>query len=688
MHNHSYRIPWLFGLMSFFVMNTNGQAQVPAPASPEGVEVLAKGPVHEAFAATAEAPVGGSPIIKKAPPEPIEELPPDQKPEGEQVQWLPGYWSWDEDRSDFIWISGFWRVPPPGRVWVAGSWREASGGFQWVNGFWQETQTDVQKSTIDYLPPPPQPVELAPSIPAPSEDHIYVPGSWVYRNHYVWRPGFWVAHRPGWIWIPASYRWTPAGYVFIDGYWDYPLDQRGMLFAPIAFTTPVYARPRYYYQPTFAISVNGLYTSMFVRRGYSSYYFGDYYGTTYASGGYNPWCGGYRGGSGFAISIGFGGGRVYDPMWDYYRVSYRNNPGWNNNINATYAGRYNGTIARPPVTLVQQTTVINKITNNNTVNNTTINNNRQNLTMVTSIKDASTSQKIALKPVTQAEQVKEQQFSKDIRTVGTQRRQMETQIADRGNVPMKPADKPRSIKMDVPTTVSARGQVSEERKAKIPPPAPKLAQSPPVVAAPVKPVTPATTPKVDPKPDPKPVTPMPKVDPKPDPKPVTPMPKVDPKPDPKPVPKVDPKPVPKVDPKPEPKPVTPVPTPKVEPVKPVTPVPTPKLEPKPVTPPVITPPAPKPVTPPVVTPAPKPVSPPVVIQPAPRPVAPPAPPVVQPAPQPRPVAPPAPPVVQPAPRPVAPPPVAQPAPRPAPRPAPPAPKSEPKGDEKPKPKER
>src|SRR5438105_3250143 len=49
----------------------------PVPAQPEqgdGIEVLAKGPVHEGFATTAEAPAA-SPVVAKQPPDPIEELP-------------------------------------------------------------------------------------------------------------------------------------------------------------------------------------------------------------------------------------------------------------------------------------------------------------------------------------------------------------------------------------------------------------------------------------------------------------------------------------------------------------------------------------------------------------------------------------------------------------------------------------
>src|SRR4029453_3113806 len=101
-----------------------------------------------------------SEVVKKQPPDPIEELPPDEKPEGDSVQWIPGYWDWDEDGEQFIWISGFWRQPPPGRVWVPGSWREAKGGWQWLSGFGQEPappQPDQQQvqPEIVYLPEPP-----------------------------------------------------------------------------------------------------------------------------------------------------------------------------------------------------------------------------------------------------------------------------------------------------------------------------------------------------------------------------------------------------------------------------------------------------------------------------------------------------------------------------------------------------
>lgn len=157
-------------------------AQVaPPPASPDAelqgnAEVLTRGPVHEAFAEPYTQDAEQGLIVPREPPEAIEELPPEAMPEGENVEWIPGYWGWDDDREDFIWISGVWRDAPPGQRWVPGSWVQASGGFQWVAGFW----TSVETQEIAYLPEPPPSEELGPNAPAPDDNHFWVPGAWEY----------------------------------------------------------------------------------------------------------------------------------------------------------------------------------------------------------------------------------------------------------------------------------------------------------------------------------------------------------------------------------------------------------------------------------------------------------------------------------------------------------------------------
>src|SRR5438309_5507913 len=152
---YSRRFAAVLGILGLGIALTTATVgrtqQDPAPPPPpvagdqqqdqtEGTEVLARGPIHEAFA----DPVNNKPqptaVVPKEPPPAIEELPPDQKPAGENVQWFPGYWSWDDDRNDFIWVSGMWRTAPPDRNWAPGHWNQVNGGYQRTPGFWMAVQ--------------------------------------------------------------------------------------------------------------------------------------------------------------------------------------------------------------------------------------------------------------------------------------------------------------------------------------------------------------------------------------------------------------------------------------------------------------------------------------------------------------------------------------------------------------------
>lgn len=141
-------------------------AQRSPNTSDQGMQVLTRGPVHEAFAETISFDPDPGYVISKAPPEAIDELPPEQRPDGANVDWIPGYWAWDDERGDFLWISGVWRALPPGREWVPGYWGRCDRGFQWTPGYW----ADAQASEIEYLPEPPETVEAGPNIAAPSAD--------------------------------------------------------------------------------------------------------------------------------------------------------------------------------------------------------------------------------------------------------------------------------------------------------------------------------------------------------------------------------------------------------------------------------------------------------------------------------------------------------------------------------------
>src|SRR5205814_2601591 len=114
----------------------------------------------------------------------------------------------DPEAESFLWVSGFWRDQPPGRHWVPGNWQRVEDGWRYISGFWAQDEQEE----VAYLPPPPETLERGPVTPAPDETSFYTPGCYIYREtRYVWRPGFWLANRPGWCWTPAHYVWSPAG---------------------------------------------------------------------------------------------------------------------------------------------------------------------------------------------------------------------------------------------------------------------------------------------------------------------------------------------------------------------------------------------------------------------------------------------------------------------------------------------
>jgi len=340
----------------------------PADQPEPGVKVAEKGPIHEAFAQPGAETRGKGMTAPKKPPAPVPELPPETKPDGENVKWVPGYWQWDKEKEDFIWISGFWRNVPPGRTWQAGEWIEKNGTWMYTPGFWRPT--NMNNWRID-LPEPPTSVESGPSTPSDDPNAIWIPGQWEYRNdQYVWRSGYWAHSNDDQVWQPGQYLATGSGYSYCPGDWDYPLEDRGLLYAPVYFTQPLWQTPGWYYRPRFALGLGfgyggwgsgGLFGSLFYGPGYNNYYYGNYY---------NPW---YTGGSwlgygspfwspvfsfGFGFGSAFGGwggyypwwysrGGYHNPLWNHYCWLNRTNPHWANTVRSTSFARAAGVAPRP-----------------------------------------------------------------------------------------------------------------------------------------------------------------------------------------------------------------------------------------------------------------------------------------------------------------------------------------------------
>lgn len=384
------------------------EGQAPPPPSPQGVEVMARGPIHEAFASLTGEPVPSRPVPKK-PPAPIEELPPAEKPEG-QVVWIGGYWAWDDERSDYLWVSGVWRKSPPGKQWVAGYWREDGDRWQWVPGFWTaEARGDDQKVT--YLPEPPKAPQIAAPGKPPGEDSFYVPGSWVWTgDRYFWRAGYWARMQPGYVWVPDHFRWTPSGYVFIPGYWDLALKNRGILYAPVIIR-PSVVTVGFTYTPAYAVRDTVVVDALFVRPSHCHYYFGDYYGPTYTTLGYES-CVVYS-------------RRSYDSIIVYETYERRRDPTWVSVQINLYNDRYRGVAPVPPRTLVQQNTVINNTTIVN--NNTTVVNN--NITMIAPSAQVAQTKNVKLEKLDATTRQQARQQAVAVQQVGQQRSSSELPTA-------------------------------------------------------------------------------------------------------------------------------------------------------------------------------------------------------------------------------------------------------------------
>jgi hypothetical protein len=352
------------------------QADVPANAAGDGqAEVLTRGPIHEAFAEPVSLDPSASEVVQTEPPPPIEELPPEARPDDPDAIWIGGYWQWDPGMQDFLWVSGIWRIAPDGYRWVPGYWAEVDGGFQRVSGFW----TPLENESVAYLPTPPETLETGPNVPAPSEDHFWIPGCWLYQQtRYQWRPGYWAAAQPDFVWVPAHYVYTPSGCIFVDGFWDVPLVHRGLLFAPVYFPRAVYSQPNFFYSPSVFINVNLVVNHFFALPRYHSYYFGDYYGDRYAQLGYTPWLQ-------FTRSRGW-----YDPLFTYASWSYgRNNGSWTERVRHNHDFFVQNANARPAHTWTQLRQQLNNpnvsIVNSNT---NLLNTNVQNVALVSTVQNA------------------------------------------------------------------------------------------------------------------------------------------------------------------------------------------------------------------------------------------------------------------------------------------------------------
>ena len=309
-------IPMAAALCSCCQQGAMGQDQLslsPARVEPsnqidneiDGAYAMMRGPVHEAFAEQFSADSSPSDVVNKEAPAPIDEQPPNFKPEGDNIEWISGYWGWDVESDDYVWVTGIWRNVPPHQQWIPGYWSQVSDGWQWISGFWTSTTAEE----LIYIPVPPETIDNGPSSPPPGADYFWIPGSWQYdQGQFVWQAGFWAQAQDNWVWVPNRYISTPSGCLYREGFWDYEVDTRGTVFCPMTFRTG-YSQS---FRPQYVVEVGPYWlANLFVTPGFNHYCFGNYYG--------------YQGNRQIFPWVNYHQhSRNFDPLFSYYAYQSRN----------------------------------------------------------------------------------------------------------------------------------------------------------------------------------------------------------------------------------------------------------------------------------------------------------------------------------------------------------------------------
>jgi hypothetical protein len=127
-----------------------------------------------------------TPTIVTQPQRPADRPPPPPQAEAqpprpsEHAEWVPGSWQWNG--SDWVWLSGGWRVP--------------------------ETDRAQKLTATAPSAPPPSRVEVRPAQPLASA--VWAEGYWHWSGRWIWVPGHWaVPPSAGATWRPST--WVPDG---------------------------------------------------------------------------------------------------------------------------------------------------------------------------------------------------------------------------------------------------------------------------------------------------------------------------------------------------------------------------------------------------------------------------------------------------------------------------------------------
>lgn len=306
-------------------------------------DVALRGNIHEAFA----RPLAwtNSIVVVRGTLAPPENLNDELAVEvvGNALVWVNGYWSYNSIDQKFEWTGGILRRPPPGHHWIPGKWIKVNDGFARIPGAWIPNKLSAPVKVAKL----PASLNFVQNGTRPSLQHFWVPGKLSNSNgQLIQGAGHWAPinnQNSKWVWTPAQVIPTgDGGGLVIDGFWDHPTTERGVLFAPVRLGHG--ASPDVMRKLATAVSLNvpRLFQHLFVDGRTQQYVFGNVYGDAAEKAGLIPWVD-------FATQS-----RSFDPLFAHYSRLYALSGadfksrllGWHR----FFAGN---PLSQPPVTLVE-----------------------------------------------------------------------------------------------------------------------------------------------------------------------------------------------------------------------------------------------------------------------------------------------------------------------------------------------
>ena len=237
--------------------------------------------------------------------------------------------------------------------------------------------------------------------------------------------------------------------MFIDGYWDYSLDRRGVLFAPVYFRGGLSLQSGFSYSPSIVINPSVFADSLFLRPQYQHYYFGDYYAANYQAAGFYP---------SYLYNSGRNG---YDPIFAHERWQHRGDGQWEQRVAADFQNRRDHVDARPPPPLWTAQTALGAGAGHSREGGIVM---AAPLNSLVKSKDSP----LRFQPVNPSERQKLVQQSQQVQQFREQRQKLESGVAARpGEPPTRPLS-PATAKL--PLSPIAARQNAELAKDHVPPP--------------------------------------------------------------------------------------------------------------------------------------------------------------------------------------------------------------------------